>query len=285
MSHVRWHHEPLLIPFLGLLVVLAVGSTQYANNLGFFFTFWLAAIAAAGLIGLRGRLTDIRHRVLLTESGFEGDPLHVLLELEAKRNTSIQLGLAPLPPLPLQLGAHAKYIQSLTLPVRHRGVHAPGRLLLETRDQMGLMRAEEQRTLGGRYWVYPAPRGERPLPDPAGSPPPAGADDFEGIRPYRPGDAPARIHWKSLARGGELQTKQFGNSHGVSHGPRVLDESLLMDLPREERLSQLCAWVLECESRSAPYALRLGEHGAVPLGIGADQRLRCLRLLAEAPGA
>lgn len=283
MPRPRLYHEPLLIPFLGLLVVLGLGSAQYANNLGFFFTFWLAAIATSGLIGLRGRLADISSRVLLAESGFEGDPLHLLIELETRRDTPLQLGLIPLPPEPLQLRAHEKHTQSLMLPARHRGVHVPGRLQLNIRDRIGLMRADEQRMLGGRYWVYPAPRGERPLPEPAGQPPPAGADDFEGIRPYRPGDAPARIHWKSLARGGELQTKQFGGSHGAAHGPRVLDESLLAGLPREERLSQLCAWVLECESRGEPYALRLVEHSAVPLGLGADQRLRCLRLLAEAP--
>ncbi|TQV62962.1 MAG: DUF58 domain-containing protein [Halothiobacillaceae bacterium] len=285
MSRARLHHEPLLLPFAGLLVVLALGATQYANNLGFFFTFWLATIAAGGLIGLRRKIEGITCRVLQAESGFEGTPLQLVLEMRTPQAISMQLGLASEPRQPLHLVAGEARPLTLGLPARKRGVHAPGRLLISGRDRLGLMRAEHERTLGGRYWVYPAAHGERPLPEPAGRPPPAGGDEFEGIRPYRAGDAPARIHWKSLARGSTLQTKQFGGGDGLRHGPRVLDESRLADLPREARLSQLCAWVLACETQGEPYALRLQSGPSVPLGQGLDQRLRCLRLLAEAPRA
>lgn len=296
----RLRREPLALPFLGLLLVLALGSAQYANNLGFLFTFWLAALAAGGLTGLRARLAGVSARTVQAESGFEGEPLHLTLELASEQPCTVRLGFghadgtAPTPTdssgsgapheQPLRLVPGEPRVLRLPLPPRGRGAHIPGPLHLTLRDRLGLVRLDDARMPGGRHWVYPAPRGERPLPPPEGLAARAGQEDFEGLRRYRPGDAPARIHWASLARGSDLQTRQFGGD-AAPHGPRVLDEALLADLPREERLGQLCAWLLDCEARNEPYALRLREGASIPLGLGPEHRLRGLRLLAEAPRA
>jgi uncharacterized protein (DUF58 family) len=36
-----------------------------------------------------------------------------------------------------------------------------------------------------------------------------GNDDFYGFRDYRRGDSPRQVHWKGLAKGQGLQTKQY----------------------------------------------------------------------------
>ncbi|MFZ5580143.1 MAG: DUF58 domain-containing protein [Pseudomonadota bacterium] len=274
--------EPLALPFASLLIVLLFGAAQYANNLGFFFGFWLAAIAGGGLIGLRTRLAAITSRVIQAESGFAGERLHLHLELTSPHAVQVQLSLDDATPHPFTLPPTLARPATLELPPRPRGTHTPGRLLLRLRDGLGLVRLEDTRPLGHRYWVYPAPHGEHPLPPPAGSDRRAGHEDFQTLRDYQPGDSPARIHWPALARGGILQTRQFGGG-GAPRGARTLDESLLHALPREERLSQLCAWLLECERRGEPYELRLSNGATLSAGLGAEQRLRGLRLLAEAP--
>ena len=101
-------------------------------------------------------------------------------------------------------------------------------------------------------------------------------DDFTGLRAYQPGDAMARISWKTLARGQGVHTKEF-------HAP--LAESVWLDWDAfaphaaETRLCLLCRAVLEAEDSGIAYGLRLP---AVVFGpdSGATHRHRCLEALA-----
>ncbi|MFZ5467169.1 MAG: DUF58 domain-containing protein [Pseudomonadota bacterium] len=281
---VRLRPEPLAWPFLGLLAVLVIGSAQYASNLGFFFTFWLVSTAAFGLLATRRRLLRLEARTVHVDSGFEEETLRLTLELRGEGGTAVEAsfrdgsGTGAASPAP----EGAELV--LDLPARGRGTHVPPPLRLVMHDPLGLVRLERDQPLGRRYWVYPLPHGDRPLPPTSGGGPLQGQDDFAGLRTYQPGDSPARIHWRSLARGGELQTKQFGGEQ-LPHGPRELDEDLLSDLPRETRLRQLSAWVMACEAGGQPYALRLRHGTVLPRGLGAEHRTRALRLLAEATPA
>lgn len=281
---VRLRLEPLAWPFLGLLAVLVIGSVQYASNLGFFFTFWLASTAAVGLLTTRRRLRRLEVRTVHLDSGFEEETLRLTLELRGEGGSTVEASFRDGPgsgaasPTP----EGAKLI--LDAPSRGRGMHVLPLLRLVMRDPLGLVRLERDQPLGRRYWVYPRPHGDRPLPPTSGGRPLFGQDDFTGLRPYQPGDSPTRIHWRSLARGGNLQTKQFGDDQ-LPHGPRTLDEDRLSDLPREARLRQLSAWVMACEAAGQPYALRLRHGATLPHGLGAEHRTRALRLLAEAPQA
>ncbi|MFZ5538019.1 MAG: DUF58 domain-containing protein [Pseudomonadota bacterium] len=281
--NLRLRLEPLAWPFLGLLAVLIIGSAQYASNLGFFFSFWLAATAVLGLLATRRHLLRLEVRTLHVDSGFEEEPLRLTLELRGEDGAVVEAAFREGPrgaAIPAPEGARLV----LDLPPRGRGTHLSPPLRLIMRDPLGLVRLERDQPLGRRYWVYPTPSGERPLPPPAGHDNRGGQDDFTGLKAYQPGDSPARIHWRALARGGELQTKQF-DGESRPHGPRVLDEERLSDLPREARLRQLAAWVLACEAAGEPYALRLRHSAPLPRGLGAEHRTRALRLLAEAPPA
>jgi uncharacterized protein (DUF58 family) len=60
----------------------------------------------------------------------------------------------------------------------------------------------------------------------------AGSDgDFYGIRPWRNGDSPRRIHWRSSARAGKLMARQLEQ-------PRNRDVALLLDLWQPEQPSR-----------------------------------------------
>jgi len=279
--------EPLTLPFLALVIVLLFGAAQYANNLGFFFAFWLSALAVGSLIGLRSRLDRVRIQVQQIDSGFANTTLAVQLELYEVQGLWLSMSLASKDNDLIPPATHiTQKCQSITLPLRPRGVHPVGSLRLITRDHIGLLRAERSLVLAGKYWAYPTPQGERPLPDMAHPNTNQGQDDFHGLRTYQAGDNPARIHWKSLAKSSPqqpmLRVKQFGSDTSAEPTPHLLDEALLLDLPLEARLSQLTAWILRCEHQGEPYALRLLKRAATPPGLGDSHRLHCLRLLAEA---
>ncbi|MEW2356159.1 DUF58 domain-containing protein [Spirillospora sp. NPDC029432] len=96
---------------------------------------------------------------------------------------------------------------TVDLVVGRRGAHVLGPSRLRVGDPLGILR---------RPLRAGSPEPVLVLPDPAGDartmPPRAvRADDLEpdGLRPYVPGSPISRIHWASLARGGELQERRF----------------------------------------------------------------------------
>lgn len=277
----RLRFEPLAWPFLGLLAVLILGSAQYASNLGFFFSFWLAATTILGLLATRRRLLRLAVRPLHVDSGFEQQPLHLTLELRGEEGAIIEAGFQN-GPMAAAIPTPEGTSLTLDLPRRGRGMHLLPPLCLSMRDPLGLARLEREHALALRYWVYPTPKGDRPLPPPAGQDASDGHLDFVGLKAYQPGDRPARIHWRSWARGKGLHSKRF-EAESRPRGLRELDEERLSELPREVRLRQLAAWVLACEAAGDPYALRLGHGAFLPPGQGAMHRTQALRLLAEAP--
>ena len=278
------HIEPLALPFLALVLVLLFGAAQYANNLGFFFAFWLAALAIGGLIGLRNRLDRTQAKVIHIDSGFADTPLELHLELHGAQGLWLSLDMQP--GAPSAARPMLQSAQRLQLPARPRGVHLSGTLHISTCDHLGLLRAKRSIPLAGKHWVYPAPLGEQPLPELARPDESQGQDDFHGLRSYQTGDPPARIHWKSLAKSSPdqpiLRVKQFGSDNAIHPKPRLLDESLLLDLPLETRLAQLAAWIVRCEHHGEAYALRLLNRPTTAAGVGDAHRQLCLRLLAEA---
>lgn len=111
--------------------------------------------------------------------------------------------------------------------------------------------------------------------------------EFFGVREYRPGDSPRRIHWPSSARQQQLITKEF--ERGVSS-----DVTILLDLHGQHHLRQGRHSTLEYSiviaASLAHYLLDRGEgvqligYGRgpvhIPLSRGATQWYRILEQLA-----
>jgi uncharacterized protein (DUF58 family) len=96
------------------------------------------------------------------------------------------------------------------------------------------------------------------------------------LRNYQPGDSPRSIAWKAWARGAPLMVAQYQGTGGSEH---LLSFAGLESLGLEARLSQLCAWILECARVDAACALQLPGVD-LPLGRGAAHRTNLLRALA-----
>lgn len=292
------HSEALALPFIALVAVLLLGATQYANNLGFFFAFWLMALAVGGFIGLRRRLLNVQVHVRHIDACFANETASLQLEiqnaggmwltfgLKDRHNDHDTLSTIHIERNPQNANQYTGQNINLQLPHRPRGVYHGEPLQLSTRDHLGLVREQRQIHLSSKHWVYPAPRDERPLPQGEQPNQAQGQDDFHGLRNYQAGDSPARIHWQSLAKSTphqpNLRVKQFGSDTSPLPTPRLLDESQLLDLALEARLSQLAAWILQCEHQGEAYALRMRSGKTTSSGIGMTHRQNCLRILAEA---
>lgn len=78
--------------------------------------------------------------------------------------------------------------------------------------------------------------------------------DFEGIRRYEKSDVASLIHWPSLAKGGDLMSRNFSYTTKTKG---LQFDFLSCGDNDEERLSQLCLWVLECEKQGFDFTITM----------------------------
>jgi len=117
---------------------------------------------------------------------------------------------------PLQPGETAR--AAYRLPTERRGVFELGPLSAQLRDPFGLAQSVSDAAPATKLTVYPKVVPIEPLPHTLGHDPHAGADhatalgrggeDFYALREYQVGDDLRRVHWKSVARTGELMIRQ-----------------------------------------------------------------------------
>lgn len=272
--------------FAGALLVMLIASINYTLSLGYGLVFVLAGAAVASILHAYRNLLGLRIRPVRCEPVFAGETAsfrflidnprparRAALRLKV-RATTTAFNLDPAQSLVVEVGCATA----------RRGRLWAGRTVLETDWPLGLIRAWTVFVPDASCTVHPAPeQNPPPLPDNAateGDGTPAarpGDDDFAGLRPHQRADSPRHVAWKVLARGGPLLTKQFAGQQGRD---LVLDWSTLpAHLDLEQRLSRLCAWLLEAERSGRPYSLTLPET-SLAAGSGRDHLHRSLDALA-----
>ena len=273
--------------FAATLVILLIGSINYALALGFALTFLLAGMGLAGMVHTARNLARIGVSTGRAEPVFAGESAQFRLYLDGRVRYDRPAILAR------HVGSGSQFVIDipaasiaevvLAVPARRRGWLRLGRVLLETRFPLGLFRAWSYVEPDARCLVYPRPE-RSPLPAPlaeaaAGAlrSQAAGNDDFSGLRAYQLSDSPRHVAWKAVARSDDMLTKQFT---GESAAELWLDWGLLPGaFGLEQRLSRLAGWVLAAERSGAVYGLRLPgiELGA---GRGDAHAASCLQALA-----
>lgn len=265
------------------LALLLLGSLNYGTSLGFIVTFLLAGAGTVGMLHTYRNLEGVTLAFGPAPAVFAGDtasfPVHVdssdrprwALTLTGPDGSEREFdGLCETP-----------VTTSMVVAAPRRGRLRPERSRLSTEWPLGLFRVWSWLHPRIETVVYPLPRDHGfPLPPTGGAGqrgrPVVGDEDFAGLRDYRPGDSPRRIAWKALARTGDLQTKAF---EAAPAAERWLAWDALGSLGAEERLQQLCQWVVELDARGQRYGIALPDRRIVP-DAGAAHRHRCLEALA-----
>lgn len=268
---------------LGLMLISAV---NYNLSLGYALVFLLAGLGLVALLHTFRNLVRIEVSPGRVEPVFAGDPAHFGLQLHNRHRLgryAIQLYFTGAETTTTDLAAEASTAVSLTLPTRYRGWLRPGRITLETRYPLCLVRAWGYAEPDMRCLVYPRPESSPPpLPlspvgEAGGASRVGGSEDFSGLRTHQPADSSYHIAWKAVAREQPLLTKQFA---GAGTMQVWLDWDVLPpNLSVEARLSRLTRWLLEAHALGVAYGLRLPGK-TIPLDQGKRQLQDCLEALA-----
>ena len=270
--------------FAVLLMLMLLGSINYANNLGFMLTFLLIGLGLVTMLHTWRNLLGLELYSSRATPVFAGDDARFEIQLTNRRRWSrpgIQLQIRGHSPTAIDLAPAETENLMLTTRSSRRGSLPLPEFILFTRYPLGLFNAWVYVELDTHCLVFPKPgikMPETPAPEYSHSQlgdRGVGADDFAGLRHYRPGDSPRHINWKALAREQGLQTKLFG-------GDRA--ERCWLDwhsLPgeNEQRLSQLCRGVLDASAQDIEFGLKLPDCELKP-ARGQQHRLACLSALA-----
>ena len=267
------------------LLLLLVGSIQYALQLSFLLTFMLASMAGVAMLHTWRNLAHLRIRPGRCEPVFAGDSAHFRITVETPSQTRFAIGVRRRGEDPVHADVEPAAPAVITIPsiAQKRGLMRCGRLEIFTNYPIGLFHAWSYFDFDLTVLVYPRP-------DPSAGPPPqhsrsvseegipvAGEEEFNMLRAYRAGDAPKLIAWKALAREQGLLTKEFS---AMASSELWLDLGDAPGADIEARLSGLCHWVLTAEDFGQSYGLRVPGVTIEP-SRGEVHRARCLEALAR----
>lgn len=271
------------------LGVMLLGAINYNLSLGYALIFLLTGLGIVAILHTFRNLVQMEISPGRAEPVFAGETAHFGLTLFNRRSDgryALALRLGENRMVTTDVPERAPATVQLPLATARRGWLRPGRITLETRYPLGLVRAWSYVEPDMRCLVYPAPEPNAPpLPlagagESGGLRSGRGTEDFSGLRGHQPADPPRHIAWKAVVRQGgigPLLTKQFA---GASAALLWLDWN---DLPptfgTEARLSRLTRWLIDAQSEGLAFGLRIpGKE--IPPAQGERHFQSCLEVLA-----
>ncbi|MEK1905521.1 MAG: DUF58 domain-containing protein [Pseudomonas sp.] len=270
---------------LALMLMLLAGI-NYENSLAYGLTFMLAAVFIVAILHTFRNFTGLILKAGISGAVFVGEQARFRVRLESAEyaHQAVALGWPPAELQTVDVPARGQRECELSLPALRRGWLRPERLRVESRFPLGILVAWSWVDLDQAVLVYPRPlAGDLPLgagggkdeEDEGARVQGRGADDYQGLKTYQPGDSRRRLHWKAYSRGQGLLVKDFA----ALAGRDLWLDFLALGGDPEERLSRLCHWVLELDNRQQPYGLRIPGTELAP-DYGDAHREACLRALA-----
>jgi uncharacterized protein (DUF58 family) len=272
-----------------LLFLMLLAGLNYNNSLALLLCFTLTGFSLISMYDCHRTLVGVHLVRAQAEPVFalEHGELAVSFEnRQAHLRRGLALRCAGAAVVYFELPALSTTRVRVPFETHTRGWQRIDRMELATTAPLGLFRAWTWLHLPLEVLVYPQPLRLRPLPPALGEQRRGrrqrrlrGEEEWASLRRFHDSDAPRSVAWKVYARGGPLMVSQYDAAAGTD---RLLELARLEGLPLERALSQLTAWVLECERRSERYALRLPGR-ALGGGLGPAQRRACLEALALYP--
>ncbi len=272
--------------FLGILIAMLLGSINYNNNAGFILVFLLGGMAIISLFHSYNNLVGLTLTPRRVQPVFKGQKVVFPVEIrgESPQGQTLFLRIGDMEPVSFSREAMGSPPVDLKLPSTQRGYLIPGDIVLTSVYPFGLFRLRTSIPLSTRGLVYPAPEsGTFPLAF-AGDLEEGkeqnsrlGPDDFQGLKPYVPGNPIGHIAWKTLSRGQGLFVKDFTAETGQDIW---VDLSLIKKGDLEDRLSMICHRILEAEKQQLRYGLRLGTAFSRRPARGKTHLHHCLKALA-----
>lgn len=192
----------------------------------------LGIVLASGLLNrsMLGRVQGERH--LSNDAIYEGDPISVKLSLRQTR-TALAAQIHTTEACPLADPESPEHQMDIFIPqiprngevsftydtvTYRRGLHTFAPLTLSSQAPFGFFRSTRQLEIPTRALVYPEVNKLLRLslldrqPAAQQTRPRAGRGvEVIGVRPFRSGDSPRHVHWRSVARMQHLMSKEFAD--------------------------------------------------------------------------
>ena len=286
--------QALFAGVLTLVVARLIGTTQFHQLAYALFALPLASLAL-GVMGSRG----LRYSRALPPGNriTAGSPATLRLLLERSRFGATKASVMDRLPGPRSFDFSATREKSrieVPLTFARRGVYTLGPAEVRVADPFGLLRFARKDWETMEVVVYPRVHELRGFPLRGGNME-AGTtgsrgrrgEEFANLREYRRGDDRRHIHWKSLARTGELFVKEFSlqapRRHTVAldlrrEGLRTQEDEI------EDAVSAAASVLTHLARESLPFRLLDTGSSHTDTGFGSDEDSywEAMRLLATA---
>lgn len=294
------------------MLVLLVASINYQLNLGYLLTFLLAGSALVGMHVSHATLRGLAMNLIAPSPRFAGATATFDVTLTNTRRTARYgiglsvLGLMRAPGAEAQsasvpgrerhwawtdVPAQGSSVVQVAFTPARRGLHRLPTLTAETRFPLGTFRVWTVWRPAAQMLVYPAPE-PNPPPLPPGEPRSGGTaaparaqstGEFDGVRAYRRGDPMKLVVWKkavnALSSDGAGGTLVVRDTRQAQRHELWLDFMQAGSVGTEQKLSRLCAWILQADKLGLNYGLRLPGLEIKPASGEAHKR-QCLEALA-----
>ena len=285
------------------LLTLLVASINYQLNLGYLLTFLLAGSALVGMHVCHGTLRGLAMHLIAPSAHYAGSAAAFDIKLSnEKRSIRYGIGLSVFNPSVkstkqdhwswADVPAQGSSTVQVAFKPERRGLHRLPTLTAETRFPLGTFRVWTVWRPAAQMLVYPAAEANPPSLPP-GEPRSGGAahtaraqnsGEFDGVRTYRRGDPLKLVVWKKAAKADENDSRESGGLV-VRDTQQAQRHELWLDYVQagtggqEQKLSRLCAWVLNADKLAIDYGLRLPALEIKP-GCGEAHKRLCLEALA-----
>lgn len=270
--------------FLGLIFCGFLMSVNFSNNLIFAMTFLLISIALVGWYHTRVNVKGLLLADWKAEPVFAGQRAVYRMGVE-NRGRMGRHGLTVRAKNSVDgdeshLADNEKKDMVLERTANERGILAPIQSLLCSSFPLGIFEARMTAGVLPECLVYPVPVGDQPIPEQSAgglAHLQAESGTYTDMRRYSPGDPMSRISWKVFAKFDELYTKEFDGAQGQPALYLRWDDVYVSGT--EQKLSQLCRWVLDAHKKNREFGLELPGTTIEPANEE-PHLLDCLRALA-----
>ena len=277
-----------------ILIALLLGSINYSLSLGFAITFLLAGFGSISMLHTWRNLANLKVVMRRAKPVFAGEvAIFELIAMEESNRAryainakfaNIDTGFQTVTDATYSdIEALNEGVFNLVLPSKKRGWLKAPRVVFATEFPVSFFHVWAYAEVDSQCLIYPSPSLRNQI-NPSSNeqgykgnqPTPQGDDDFVGHRNYQFGDSPKRVDWKATSREQGLMTKQF---QGEATSTLWLDFAATTGDNIELRINQLTRWVLDAETGSLKYGLRLPQLSINP-NAGDAHYHQCLAALA-----
>jgi len=280
-TRIGWYYAMILFALFAIAI-------KYNNQAAFMMLFLLVAVGIIAMHYTHNNVIGLKISSSIASPVFVGEqalfPVQIKNHSDKSRH-AVWLICAGFRQV-LNLASNDQIEITVKLPTLKRGYHTCPEMVLSSQFPMGIFFCWSKRfQTSKRCVVYPQPLNLISFPDSGEGNSKSNTksvvqnnfSDYSGMKAYQPGDRPRDIHWPSLAKTHKLITIQHNDQ--PSSSVNLSWFSLPKRMSTEDRLSQLCFWLIDAEKSKQRYQLEMPNH-TIQFNNGSAHLNECLTVLA-----